>query len=61
MAAVQMEMEDSFSQSRQSQTLHAANELEIRRRDGPITQVARSVQEIATLMQDLSELVIDQV
>ena len=59
MGAVQME--DSFSQSRQSQTLHAANELEIRRRDGQITQVARSVQEIATLMQDLSELVIDQV
>jgi hypothetical protein len=37
--------------SRQSQSLHASNEREIRYRDGQITQVARSVAEIATLMQ----------
>jgi hypothetical protein len=44
-----------------SQQIANANEEEIRFRDGEISKVARSVQEIATLMQDLSALVIDQV
>jgi syntaxin 16 len=44
-----------------SQQLENANEEEIRLRDSEISKVARSVQEIATLMQDLAGLVIDQV
>lgn len=44
-----------------SQQLANANDEEIRFRDGEISKVARSVQEIATLMQDLAGLVIDQV
>ena len=53
--------DDIHEQGQQARTLLSSNEQEIRFRDGQITQVARSVQEIATLMQDLSELVIDQV
>ena len=44
-----------------SQQISNANEQEIRMRDSEIGKVAKSVQEIATLMQDLSALVIDQV
>lgn len=44
-----------------SQQIANSNEEEIRYRDGEISKVARSVQEIASLMQDLAGLVIDQV